>query len=393
MRILGITNSYPPLAGGGYGEICADVMGGLARRGHEVAALTAGAAFDPAAKEAATEIDGVAVRRELDYVLAAWRHPLRARAAERHDAAILRRELARGLDAALVWHLRGVVKPPLRLLHEAGVPVLYMLHDRWVLYERPGSVFVPWARAEPLAVRALREPPIAADGIVCFNSEWLRDEHAGLGWRPRVSHVVPCGLPAAMLERAGVAAPRRDARRLLFAGRVDPSKGVHDAVSALGLLPVDVSLSIAGYASEPGYVERLRAQADEWGLTDRIRWLGALTRDELVDAFADHDVLVYPSREPESFGLGVLEAQANGLIAVTSARGGPLEFLRDGENCLIHEPGDEAGLAAAVRQLLESPGLAERLSGRGVETAAAMPVAAAVDRVEDLLRSSAGEPA
>jgi hypothetical protein len=31
------------------------------------------------------------------------------------------------------------VKPPLTLLHQAGVPVLYLLHDRWVLYERAGG--------------------------------------------------------------------------------------------------------------------------------------------------------------------------------------------------------------------------------------------------------------
>jgi glycogen synthase len=386
MRLLGLTNTYPPSGRGGYAEICADVMEGLAARGHSATLLTCPAEGLPEADE----IGGVAVRRELDPLLGAWRRRLRARAAARHDAALIRRQLAGGVDAALAWHLRGVVKPPLRLLHAEGIPVLYMLHDRWVLYERPGSVLVPWARAEPVARRLLGEPPIAAEGVVCFNSRWLRDEHARLGWRPRDAHVVPCGLPSRLVEQATGPSPPRAIDRLLFAGRVDPAKGVDDAVAALAALPTEVTLSIAGPLTRPGYDERVRARAAEYGVAGRVRWLGELPRPQLMDAFADHDVLVYPSREPESFGLGILEGQAAGLVAVTSAPGGPREFLVDGSNCLLHEPRDPAGLTAAIRRLREEPGLAERLREGGRQTAAAMPVSAVVDRVERLLVQRTG---
>ena len=53
LRLLAITNRYPPEARGGYGEICADVMSGLAARGHEVAVLSCGDA------DAEERIDGV----------------------------------------------------------------------------------------------------------------------------------------------------------------------------------------------------------------------------------------------------------------------------------------------------------------------------------------------
>jgi glycogen(starch) synthase len=391
MRVLGINNSYPPVGRGGYGEICADVMSGLARRGHDVTVLTCGERFDSRQATAPDRIGGVTVRRELHPVLGAWRHPLRARVAARNDAALIRRELADGVDAALVWHLRGIVKPPVRLLHERNVPVFYMLHDRWVLYERPGSVFVPWARAERIAVRALGEPPIAAEGVVCFNSRWLRDEHARLGWRSSEAHIVPCGLPARLVEQAAAIDPNgRGVERLLFAGRIDPSKGLHDAVAALADLPVEVTLTIAGPATRPEYAERVRAQAAELGVGDRVQWLGELTRPALLDAFATHDVLVYPSREAESFGLGILEAQAAGLVAVTSAPGGPREFLVSGANCLLHEPGDPGGLAAAICRLREEPGLAERVRAGGRQTAASMPVSGVVDQVEQLIEARLG---
>jgi glycogen synthase len=385
MRLLGLTNTYPPSGRGGYAEICADVMQGLAARGHRVTMLTGPADGLPSVGD----VDDVAVHRILDPVLAAWRHPRRARAAARNDADRIRRQLAAGVDAALVWHLRGVVKSPLRSLHRAGVPVLYMLHDRWVLYERPGSVFVPWARAERLAASVLREPPVAAGGVVCFNSRWLRDEHARLGWHASDEHIVPCGLPATLIAAASDR-PRGAIRRLLFAGRVDPSKGIEDAVAALAQLPDEVTLSVAGLVTRPGYDDQVRARAAELAVADRVHWLGELTRPELVEAFAGHDVLVYPSHEAESFGLGILEAQAAGLIAVTSARGGPREFLADGSNCLLHEAGDSAGLASAVRRLGDEEGLAERLRAGGRRTASSMPVSGVVDQVERLLEARVG---
>src|SRR5919201_6784749 len=103
-----------------------DVMALRAPPGHDVTVLA----------HAGESGRGVSVRAELDYVLAAWRHPPHARRAARGDARVIAAALEAGVDAALVWHMRGIVKAPLRLLYRAGVPVLYLLHDRWVLYER-----------------------------------------------------------------------------------------------------------------------------------------------------------------------------------------------------------------------------------------------------------------
>ncbi len=108
MRLLGLNNSYPPVGRGGYGEICADVMSGLARRGHEVTMLTCGPRYDARQAGAPRAVDGVRVRRELDYVLAPWRRPLAGLRAVGHDAAIMREEIAVA-DAVLAWHCRGIV--------------------------------------------------------------------------------------------------------------------------------------------------------------------------------------------------------------------------------------------------------------------------------------------
>jgi glycogen(starch) synthase len=397
MRILGLTNSYPPLAAGGYGEICADVMSGLAARGHDVAVLTCGERFDPAVADAPDRIDGVAVRRELDYVLAPWRRPIAGLRATAHDGRIVEAAIAEGVDAVLAWHCRGVVKPSLRLFHEAGIPVLYQLHDRWVLYERPGSLLVPWARLDRLGAWLprelvgrllsrwieLRAPRIDRDGVVCFVSEWLEEEHTRRGWRPRRREIVRCGVDVEAFARA--LPPQQPPRRLLFAGRIEPRKGLDVAVRALGLGDPATTLTVAGPLDDAEYLARVRSLAAEVGAAQRISWLGEVPRAQVRDLLHDHDVLVFPSIGVEAYALGLLEALAAGTLVVTSAPGGPREYLRDDRNALLFEPGDVAGLAAALTRLRDEDGLSARLLDGARHTAGEISLDAVLDQLEALL--------
>lgn len=397
MRLLGLNNSYPPVAKGGYGEICADVMGALARRGHEVTMLTCGSQFDSRQASAPGEVNGVRVRRELDYVLAPWRRPLAGLRAVGHDAAIVDAELARGVDAVLAWHCRGVVKTSLRLIHEAGLPVLYQLHDRWVLYERPGSLLVPWARLDRAGARLprelagtllaprveLRAPRIERDGIACYVSEWLEQEHVRRGWRPRRREIVRCGVDLDAFSRPHP--PAQPPRRLLFAGRIDQRKGLAVVVRALALADPTLTLTVAGPVDEPSYLAHVRALATELGVAGRIDWLGEVSRPRVRKLLFEHDVLVFPSTDVEAYALGLLEALAAGTLVVTSATGGPREYLRHDRNALLHEPGDASGLAAALLRLRDEEGLAERLLAGARATACDISLEVVVDQVETLL--------
>ena len=392
LRLLAITNRYPPVAQGGYGEICADVMSGLAARGHQVSVLSCGDVG-----EADQTIDGVRVARLLDYVLAPWRRPAAGLRAVAHDAEIMRHELERGVDAVFAWHCRGIVKTSLRMAHEAGVPVLYQLHDRWVLYERPGSLHLPWARLDRLGARLprellgralahrleLRAPAIERDGMACFVSEWLEREHTRRGWRPRHREIVRCGVDVQSFARGEP--PERPPRRLLFAGRIEPRKGLDVAVRALARSDTSLQLTVAGPLDDPEYRERVGALVAELGVAARISWLGEVPRARVRELLAEHDVLVFPSTGVEAYALGLLEALAAGTIVVTSAPGGPREYLRHDVNALLFKPGDASGLAAALARLREEQGLAARLLQGARRTAEDISLDAVLDQLEALL--------
>jgi glycosyltransferase involved in cell wall biosynthesis len=99
----------------------------------------------------------------------------------------------------------------------------------------------------------------------------------------------------------------------------------------------------------------------------------------------DHDALVYPSTGPETYGLGILEAFGAGAVAVSSAQGGPAEYVVPDENALVFEPGDAAGLAERLTRLAEDAELPPRLVTSGQATARSLSIDSIADEVERLL--------
>ena len=97
------------------------------------------------------------------------------------------------------------------------------------------------------------------------------------------------------------------------------------------------------------------------------------SRGELPDIYAGSDVVLFPVRWQEPWGLVPLEAMALGRPVIATGQGGSGEYLRDQENCLLVPPGDPRAIAAAVRRLADDPQLRARIRTGGLATAAGSP--------------------
>ncbi len=151
---------------------------------------------------------------------------------------------------------------------------------------------------------------------------------------------------------------------LLAMSRLHPAKGLDVLLRALTRLP-DAWLWIAG--SGPLETE-LRTLADDLGVGGRTRFLG--WRDDAAALYRAADVTVFPSRF-EPLGNTVIQAWAHSSPVVAAAARGPLDLITDGEDGLLAPVEDDAALAAAVRRVIDEPGLAERLVQAGRARAAA----------------------
>lgn len=149
-------------------------------------------------------------------------------------------------------------------------------------------------------------------------------------------------------------------RRVLFAGRIVPPKGVGVLLRAAA--SVDAEFVICGTGRR---LEEMRALAQRLGLEQRVHFTGWLSAGELAQELANASVVVLPSLWPEPFGLVGIEALAAGRPVIASSTGGIVDWLQDGVSGMLVDPGDAAGLAKALGELLADPERQQRMGSAG----------------------------
>ncbi len=366
MRVLSVGNLYPPHYAGGYELMWRTWVEHARASGHVVRVL----ASDE--RTGATGPDDPDVHRELQRY---WSgdgprrlSALQRLALERANAATLRRHLAElHPDVVAWWGMGGMGLSSIEQVRRAAVPAVAFVMDDWLGYQPPGDawlrVFARRARLGRLVERATGIPTrvdFAGAATYVFVSETLRRQGPPL---PRTA-VEPSGVEDAFIDPRP---PQPWAWRLLSVGRIDPRKGIATAIEALVALP-EATLTVAG-SGPAALLEELGALAERLGVAARVRFAGAVPREQLPALYEAHDAIVFPVIWEEPWGLVPLEAMALGRPVVASGRGGSSEYLRDGENCLLHEAEDPASIAAAVRRLAGDEALRERLRAGGLRAA------------------------
>ena len=151
-----------------------------------------------------------------------------------------------------------------------------------------------------------------------------------------------------------------DSPLMLTVARLVPHKGQDIAIKALASSSPDLRYVIVGEGPDR---ERLEAIAREAGVADRVLFTGALSDDEIAEAYATADIYVGLSREEglqaEGFGISFVEAAASGTPSVAGNSGGVSSAVRDGETGLLVPPTDVAAAGAAIRRLLDDRALRE----------------------------------
>ncbi len=175
------------------------------------------------------------------------------------------------------------------------------------------------------------------------------------GVNPDQVHVIPLGVDTRLFH------PRQTARvpgRIVTVASADsPLKGVGTLLQAVAKLTVerDAELTVVGRPASGGSTERL---VGDLGLGDRVRFVHGISDEELADLAASAEIAVVPSLY-EGFSLPAVEHMASGTPLVASRTGALPEVT--GDAAVLVEPGNADALAAALRDLLDSPGERARL--------------------------------
>jgi glycosyltransferase involved in cell wall biosynthesis len=208
---------------------------------------------------------------------------------------------------------------------------------------------------------AFRELMRQADRVISLCS-WVSELLRTNGVPPEKIELCRHGLPTPDWS----APPDTKARsagsgcRLVFLGRIHPTKGLEQLLKAIAAAPeLKLTLDIYGItqsAAEVAYREKLLALCDS-----RVRWLKPVASRDVVRCLAEYDALAVPSQWLETGPLVVLEAFAAGIPVVGSDLGGIGELVRHEIDGLLVPAESVAAWGQALTRLSEEPGLLDRL--------------------------------
>ena len=232
------------------------------------------------------------------------------------------------------------------------------------------------------------------DVLVAVSPE-VRDDLVGLGVAPADRFaVVPLGLDLSRFlddeDRAG----RRAALRAQWG--LEPEDEVVTLVARLvPIKRVDRFLAVAGrlldrprarfvVVGDGELRAELTASPAARALGERLIWAGF--RSDMPDVCFASDVVALTS-DNEGTPVSLIEAQAAATPVVSTAVGGVASAVLDGTSGLLADREDKAGLAAAIRSLLEDRDAASRMAAAGREHArASFGVQRLVDDLDGLYR-------
>lgn len=401
LRLLHITEYYPPDYGGGVSVYVQDICQFLAGRGHEVSVFCvenkSGDSYT-----LRTEWDGPVKVTRVNLPYFAGHDPegwslglLKWRSHQQRLVSIINGFIEETKPDLIHCHLPRLLGEEFIIeIEKKDIPLVWMLHDSWpscvqmqfirsplnepcegpsylrcvhcIYSNNDGShtqavLKLPWRMIKlgllP-AYRIWRRSVARKCGqSVLAHSQSLAD--ANLPFMKAQMEFIPLGINLTGLPKNLPVCPRKPLRFGFVAG-FQGHKGVWhvlDAVAALKRRGLNCELHIWGRGQEKG-----RAEICARNLEDRVYLRGMYAPQDRWSVYTSVDIAIMATTGGEAFGRIIKEAAATGAPTIAPATGGITEQIRHGVDGLLYRFRDPLDLEQQMARVLEEPGLFETLS-------------------------------
>jgi glycosyltransferase involved in cell wall biosynthesis len=385
MRVLFLAHSFPRCVGDVPGAFLLRLAIALRDEGVEVHVVAPASAGVPAREE----LEGISVERfryaprsaeKLAYTGSMAADVKKSWTAKMVMASFLgaafvaavrmRRNILPDIVHAHWWFPGGLVGTWVSAL--AGVPLITTMHGSDVRLARGAAAARP----------ALRHV-VRRSAAVTVVSSWLARE-----LQEAVPSVRPIVAPMPVDTELFTPGGDRARDRLLFVGRLTEQKGVHHLLRAMPLMRRHAVLDIVGDGPERGALEALAAELQ---LSERVRFHGSLTPENLVPFYREAGAVIVPSVD-EGLGLVAVEALMCAAPVIASASGGLTDVIRHDRTGLLVQQGEPEPLAEAADALLTDVARADALGQAGrLHVLATFAPGSVARRYAELYRSASEE--
>ena len=318
MRIMMVSAHYPPVLNG-YAIQCKRTTEIFKKRGHQVCVLTS------SVNSSYIEKDMRVLRILKSFPLEGYQslQPIYIlRQLKRRKVYQGNRLIAQGIarefkpQVIMVWQFDSLGFGLIYGLQKLGIPIVFNVEDYGL------HAIVSRLRKDPnpfwrMARRRLYQVHVDDLDIshLIMASEELKDFYINEGFPEDHITVVHNAIDS---EYIAEKSPKLGlGNKLLYAGRIHPTKGIEIAIKALAILNAGTkgrfTLDIVG-TGEIDYVRKLADLGRSLSLEASLQFLGPKDREVLIDLYREYDMLLFPSVWHEPFGLTVIEAMARGSL-------------------------------------------------------------------------------
>ena len=291
------------------------------------------------------------------------------------------------LAHAAAWRLLDLSESngrPIDLVIATKFPTYFVRHPRkvtWLIhqyraaYELAGTPYSDFTHIEDDV--ALRDRLVALDTAMLGESERVFANAANTASRAQRYNglaVEPLYHPPRL---AGRLRGGPSGSYVLSVGRLEAVKRIDLVIRSLQHAPASLSLMVAGAGSQHEAFVQLAASL---GLADRVRFLGEVGDDDLIELYANALCVVFPPYD-EDYGYVTIEAFLAGKPVITTTdAGGPNEFVVDGVNGFVTVPAPEA-IGAAIGRLDADRRRAAEMGAAGADRARQITWTGVIERL------------
>lgn len=408
MRILIVSNYYPPLEMGGWPQLTRDIADQLKERGHGVLVITSRYQKE----RILTPEEGIQRVLYLQSLDRNYYHPhyvLTDRWHEYENLRFLKQATTSFMPDVIFIHGLWNMSRKIALDAEKLYPnqVVYYMASYWPIEMDAHTSYWTtetrrgWMRLPKKVVAVLVRKTLLSNSssqkpkfnrVLCV-SKYIQDCMVDqVGVPIQHTKVIYNGIDIKVFLPQSNKSTNADNLKLIYAGGFWEHKGVTTAIEAVDYLVnnlgiTNIHLSLIG-AGHPEYLEKMKRQISEASIERYISFRDRVPRDQMPELLKSYDILLFPSTWPEPLARMVQEAMACGLLVIGSNSGGTPEILHDGKNGLAFETGDSKMMAEKIALAASDPKLRYRLTKAARQTVEEhFTIEGMVDHIEDYFSS------
>jgi glycosyltransferase involved in cell wall biosynthesis len=376
MRILVLSDLYPPHYKGGHEIQCKVVADELSKRGHEIFVLTSRYGINR--KEIGNKIfrllyfcsvgNATGFRRRKKQIIMAVLTRLNY---------FITKKIIKYVNPDIVYAGKtlNISIYPMKAIQSHGMPIVHHLGNFFFV----GLVRVCIMEPNPVK-RFYRKIIFGFSSLDKFDfshiitvSEAVKKKHTEVGFSESNITVIPRGISSELINRKfrEITALSEREIKLLYAGRITKEKGVDIAIESVGYLinrlkVKNLILDIIGEGSKE-YNRKLQDTIDDIGIEGYVKFKEKIPRNELLKIYKDYDIVLFPSTCEDSFAGVLIEAMSQGVPIIATNTGGTPELITHGWNGLLVPPNDSIKLAESIKKLIDNHTLYQQIRINGIK--------------------------